>query len=201
MSIWSHYRKWKHPKDHTCLFWEPPHSYLFFSISLKNIALKIPWSQPLNWLLDQLEINSFFLFFFLAFFFKNIIRLLSMEEGLKDCKSWRIRNLLWDCVSSNVRSYTQEVSPTWLPKCELNKNNRNSHAKVDRGRSVRTQLLQRITGNWWAWEVGETVFLREGHPSSLSNIKWSALKTHIQVTLYRQSRLYLGMYMRIYAHM
>lgn len=38
----------------------------------------------------------------------------------------------------------------------------------------------------------ETVYPREEHTTWLFNTKWSALKTHIQVTLYRLSRLYVG---------
>lgn len=39
--------------------------------------------------------------------------------------------------------------------------------------------------------VGEVVFIREEHTDWLSNTKWSILKTCIQVTLYRQNKLYL----------
>lgn len=39
----------------------------------------------------------------------------------------------------NVRSYTHEVSPAELPRHELNKGNR--HAKVDRGKPMKSELL------------------------------------------------------------
>ena len=38
--------------------------------------------------------------------------------------------------------------------------------------------------------MGELVFLREEFANKFCNIKWSALKAHIQVTLYRLGRLY-----------
>lgn len=40
--------------------------------------------------------------------------------------------------------------------------------------------------------IGGTVFLKEGHINWLSNNKFSALKTYIQVTMFRLSRLHLG---------
>lgn len=36
--------------------------------------------------------------------------------------------------TSNVRGYIYKASPTWLPKHELNKDNRNRHDKVNEGK-------------------------------------------------------------------
>lgn len=40
---------------------------------------------------------------------------------------------------TNVKNYTCNVSPTWLPKCELNKDI-NKHAKVDDRKIMRPQI-------------------------------------------------------------
>lgn len=37
---------------------------------------------------------------------------------------------------SNVRSDTHKGSLTWLPKCDLSKDDSNEHVKVDRGRAL-----------------------------------------------------------------
>lgn len=41
------------------------------------------------------------------------------------------------------------------------------------------------------WECVGGVFPRVEHTNSLSDTKWSALKTYIQIKLYKPSRLYL----------
>lgn len=41
------------------------------------------------------------------------------EETGKTVRARESGNLLWDCISYNVRSYTHKVSPTWLSKHEL----------------------------------------------------------------------------------
>lgn len=49
----------------------------------------------------------------------------------------------------------------------------------------------------------EVVFPREGHTNWLSNAKWSAWKTSIQVTLFRVKQVvsrYLGIYMYVLMH-
>lgn len=48
----------------------------------------------------------------------------------------------------------------------------------------------------WEWEKLSSP--RKEHTNWLSNNKWAALKTHIQSTLYRQSRLYLHIYLCLY---
>lgn len=40
---------------------------------------------------------------------------------------------------SDIRSDAHKVAPTWLPKCELSKDDTNGHAKVDREKHTRPQ--------------------------------------------------------------
>lgn len=51
-------------------------------------------------------------------------------------------------------------------------------------------LYQRTTGKQRLLKTREMIFPREGHIHRLSNTKWLALQTCIQVTLYRVNRLY-----------
>lgn len=48
--------------------------------------------------------------------------------------------------------------------------------------------------------AGEIVFLREEQTNWVSITKWSNLKTYINVTVYKVSRLYLGMYICMYVY-
>jgi hypothetical protein len=43
----------------------------------------------------------------------------------------------------NIRNYTQEFSPTWLPKHELTKNDVSKHANRDARDSQKTTLLDK----------------------------------------------------------
>lgn len=58
---------------------------------------------------------------------------------------------------------------------------------------------QRTIDNQRMLRVGKTVSRQEDYTSWLPNYtKWLALKSCIQVTLHRPSRLYLGIYMYLY---
>lgn len=46
--------------------------------------------------------------------------------------------------------------------------------------------------------VGEIFFFREEHTKWLPNATWSALQAHIQATLYKLSKFYLGKYICIW---
>lgn len=48
----------------------------------------------------------------------------SQKRGRRHCKSERIRAFAVRLFLSNIRSYAHEVSPRWLSKHELNKDNR-----------------------------------------------------------------------------
>ena len=48
---------------------------------------------------------------------------------------------------NHSRSYTHKVTPTWLPKCEPNKDDTSGHAKVDRGKHTRPQPCAENTDN------------------------------------------------------
>lgn len=54
------------------------------------------------------------------------------RQEKKDCKEPEDQGAYHEIVSpSKVRSYTHQVSPTWLLKSELNKNSTNEQAKMD----------------------------------------------------------------------
>lgn len=74
--------------------------------------------------------------------------------------------------SRNVRNYENEVSPKWLSKYELNKDNNNRNINGDsRGTSAGLNLSQRTTGNKGMLRVGHVVFPREQHANWLANTK------------------------------
>lgn len=50
------------------------------------------------------------------------------QEGCKNQRLWMFAARLHLLVTL----HTHEVSPTWLPKCELSRNDTNGHAQVDR---------------------------------------------------------------------
>lgn len=69
---------------------------------------------------------------------------LTAEEGLKDWKSQRSRELAVRLFSRNVRNYTHEVSSTWMPKHDLSKDETNNPANIEgecsRGLSLDKEL-------------------------------------------------------------
>lgn len=100
----------------------------------------------------------------------------------KIVKGQRIRDFAVRLSTINVRSYTHKVSPTWLPKHELNREDSNKHANVDREASA---LHKKTTGDGGMPRAGERAVPREAqHTSWLHKTKWAALKTCTQVTLY-----------------
>lgn len=63
-----------------------------------------------------------------------------MEEKEKDCS----QEVCYEIVSPrNVRSHTHKVSPTWLPKLELNKGDVNRHANMDEKKTHEASTLLR----------------------------------------------------------
>ena len=59
---------------------------------------------------------------------KKVERFLRAREGA---------NVYCDTMSLwNIRCYINKFPPTWLPRCALNKDDTNGHAKVDRGKSM-----------------------------------------------------------------
>jgi len=124
---------------------------------------------------------------FLCLYTITPIPVLSLEKHFGSRSGKMVR--IWDqgvCSEilspRNVRSYTHKVSPTWLPKHELNREDSNKHANVDREASA---LHKKTTGNWGMPRAGERAVPREAqHTSWLHKTKWAALKTCTQVTLY-----------------
>lgn len=98
-------------------------------------------------------------------------------RGHKDCeipRRWRNKNVF----PSNSRNNTHKVSLSWQSKCELTKDDTNGHAKVDW-----KNIIHKAIGSWRKLGMGEVVFPRKRMPIS-SCVKWSALKTGIEVKSY-----------------
>lgn len=113
---------------------------------------------------------------------------LSLERGLRDWKTM--------LYIINGR-YIYRVSPPCQSYPEMNKDS-NRHAKVGGWRSQGLSSTQGTTGNRRLLRPEEIVFPREEHANRFCNTKWSTQKTHIQVTLPRLSRIYLGIYIYTY---
>lgn len=70
-------------------------------------------------------------------------------------KSLRTRasgSLLWVMSPSNTRSYSCNISPTWSPKHEVNRDGMNEHAKLEREYPGGLNPTKRKTGSWAKWE-------------------------------------------------
>jgi hypothetical protein len=82
---------------------------------------------------------------------------------------------LWDCLLAMPEVAPIKLSPTWLPKDELNSNNR--HASVDGpwppASSHTRDRRQRSNA-----DTRDTVFFREEHTDLLPNVKQGDLKTY-----------------------
>lgn len=93
--------------------------------------------------------------------------------------------------TNNIRSYNHNVSPTCLPKHEINKVRNYSHANVNLQKSMEHQLYTkncrqlRKTGER---RGGST----QGRAHQLAVQCQTALKTYMQITLCILSILYLG---------
>ena len=119
------------------------------------------------------------------------------RKGGRQVVRRRIREFaMWLCFPGKSK-----VSPTWLPKHELTKDDNSRHAKVDRKVQEASTLHKEWQATQKCWE-GRNSLPQKDHNTWLSNTKWSVLKTFIQVTLYRLSSLcwgYICIYIYIYA--
>lgn len=71
-----------------------------------------------------------------------------MEGVENDCKRQRTRDFAMSlCLLEMLKSYTHKISPAWLPKYELTKDNQNRHAKMNGGRLQNLNNTQRMTSN------------------------------------------------------
>lgn len=70
--------------------------------------------------------------------YKTVLHLRNIaEEGQKEPEDQRI---YCEIVSpSNTRTYACEVSPIWLPECELNRGDISEHARLDEEKPMRPQ--------------------------------------------------------------
>lgn len=100
---------------------------------------------------------------------------------------------------SDIRRYTHEVLPTWLPKCGLNKNT-NQHVKADRVKTIRPRPLPYTKNHRQLREARSRRGcppLRETH-QRVAQCQMIALKTYTRVIVSGFNRLYLGMYTQIH---
>lgn len=79
-----------------------------------------------------------------------------------------------------VRSCNHKVSPAWLPKQELNRDNANLYARVGGAKTIDPQPCARNCRQLRDAKRGRG-FIIEECANPLSHIKWSALKTSVQI--------------------
>ena len=95
----------------------------------------------------------------------------------------------WESMSPG--SYTHKVSPTWLCKCDLNKDDTKRYATVDGKKSIRPQTSAKSYWKLKNTENWKTIFPRKRYANWLSYSTWSDVKTYMRVTLFKLRRLYL----------
>ena len=61
------------------------------------------------------------------------------KRSYKDYKRQRTGSFSVILSPVHIRSYTQKVSPTWMPKCELSEDKTNEYGKLDGGKPMRPQ--------------------------------------------------------------
>lgn len=82
------------------------------------------------------------------------------------------------------RSCHHKVSPAWLPKQELNRDNTNLCARVGGAKTINPQPYTRNCRQLRDARKGRVFFIEEC-ANWLSHIKRSALKTYVQIPFYR----------------
>ena len=122
----------------------------------------------------------------------------------------KAQKVSWKMVSpSNTKSYIHKVSPTWLSKCELSKEDSNEHAIWRREKPTRPQPYRenyRQPNKLGAGEVvlppqGRVLPREESSPGKSPPI--GCLVPNSQpwkLTLYGSDRLYLGIFMHLQVH-
>lgn len=97
----------------------------------------------------------------------------------EDC----IRDFCCEIVfPSSVRGYTHKVSPTCVPKPELNVDDTNEPVKEGGEMSTRPQPYRETASNKGELIIGAIVSAGEEQTDQFTNTKRSSLKTYIQVT-------------------
>lgn len=121
--------------------------------------------------------------------------------GGGDGKTVRARgsgSWLQDCASWNIRSYSHKLSPTWLPNQELNKDEAKLKCQTGWRKDHKASSLHK-EGNW-------ENLRRKRWPSPGKNTQIGCLVPngqplkHLQVSLNRLKRLFLGRDLYIYIH-
>ena len=106
------------------------------------------------------------------------------KRGQKNCKG-QDQGVCCHTVSSmNIKSYTHNISPTWLPKRGLRQDDINRHTNIDGEKATRPQIYTKYHGQIKNAEL-EIVFSLEEYTNWLSNTKLSAMKTTFKGILYR----------------
>lgn len=123
-----------------------------------------------------------------------------MERGTERLGEPKDKGICWCIMSpSNIISYTHKVSLTWLPKCELNKNDTNRQAKLDGEKPTTPQHYTKYCEQPQKAGSRRGVLAQGRHTIELFGANQSALKTYIKVTFYVLNSLYLK-YISIYIY-
>lgn len=97
---------------------------------------------------------------------------------------------------SNIGSYTCKVATTWLPKCNLSKENSIEHGKREAHKTSGIQNELQVSKQRHEQDRWYTIWLY--------STKWSALKTYIQINFtYSQQAVFrpqLCVYTNTYMH-
>jgi hypothetical protein len=97
-------------------------------------------------------------------------------QGSQEESGWEERmrrgagSLLWDCLLEMSEKLPHKVSPTWLPRQDLNKGGTNRYANM---LLLRYQPQTKNTGKEGMLKAGQIVFLTEGHTNRYPIPKWS----------------------------
>lgn len=99
--------------------------------------------------------------------------------------------------STNVQSYIYKVSPTWLPKRVLNKDNSNRHACQSKWQKAHeaSVLYKELSAIKKCWEQGRWSSLEKESTNWISNIKCSALKSCVYI-----NDIFKNIYVSTYLH-
>lgn len=94
----------------------------------------------------------------------------------------------------NVSSYSYKTSPTWFPEYDINKDDINGHTKVNRQALVKPKTYKENYRKLWNAQSRRNNLPKERVNQLIIQYQYSSLKIHVQVILYRVSKMYLYIY-------
>lgn len=87
------------------------------------------------------------------------------KRDQKDYQESENQGVCFEMVSpSNIRSYIYKVSPTWLCRCDLNKDDISKPARLDEGKPMRLQLHKELQETEYSCELNRQSSRRKNIP-------------------------------------